>query len=169
MDQPIRRFARDDALTLRRLVLIVLTLGIAGVGFELILLEHMEDNWQWVPLVLLAIAFPASIWLILTPGSSIVRGFQILMGLFVLSGFIGQWLHISGNVEFELEMYPSRKGLELVWEALGGATPALAPGTMIMLGLLGLVACLRHPDLGSAGQIINKRRNHDVSREEQRR
>lgn len=150
MTRSAQRFPGDLAVTLRCLVLAILTLGILGTGFELILLDHMEDNWQWVPLVLLATAFPAAIWLLLSPGPVIVRGFQVLMGLFVLSGFTGQWLHFSGNMEFELEMYPSREGLELVWEALGGAYPSLAPGTMILLGLLGMAVCLRHPALDSS-------------------
>ncbi len=150
MVQQSQGIPRDDAVTLRRLVLVVLTIGIVGVGLELILLEHMEDNWQWVPIVLLAAALPVSIWLILSPGFANVRAYQVLMGLFVLSGFTGQWLHYQGNVEFELEMYPSREGLELIWEALGGAYPSLAPGTMTLIGLLGMVACLRHPALKSS-------------------
>ena len=150
MAKSAQRFPGDLTVTLRRIVLAILTLGILGTGFELVLLEHTEDNWQWVPLLLLAAAFPTAIWLLLSPGPVIVRGFQVLMGLFVLSGFVGQWLHFSGNMEFELEMYPSREGLELVWEALGGAYPALAPGTMTLLGLLGLVACLRHPALDTS-------------------
>ena len=149
MDNPPHGTPRDDAATLRRLVLIVLPIGIVGGGLELVLLDHREDNWQWAPIVLLAAGLPVSIWLILSPGFAIIRAYQVLMGLFVLSGFVGQWLHYQGNVEFELEMYPSREGLELVWEALGGAYPALAPGTMTLLGLLGLVACLRHPALNS--------------------
>ena len=81
------------------------------------------------------------------------------MVLFVLSGFTGQWLHYQGNVEFELEMYPSRQGLELVWEALGGAYPSLAPGTMILFGLLGLAACIRHPALHSMPVTTNIQEN----------
>lgn len=149
MVQPPRGIPRDDAGTLRRLVLAVLTFGMVGVGFELVLLDHMEDPWQWAPIALLAAALPVSIWLILSPGVAVIRTYQAMMVLFVISGFVGQWLHYQGNVEFELEMYPSRQGLELVWEALGGAYPSLAPGTMTLFGLLGLVICLRHPALHS--------------------
>ncbi len=149
MEKPSHGLPRDHDSTLRRLVLIVLTGGIVGVGLELILLDHMEDNWQWAPIVLLAAALPVSIWLIRSPGFAAVRAYQAMMVLFILSGFTGQWLHYQGNMEFELEMYPSREGLELVWEALGGAYPSLAPGTMTLIGLLGLVACLRHPVLDS--------------------
>lgn len=154
MVQPPRGTPQDDAGMLRRLVLAVLTFGIVGVGFELVLLDHMEDPWQWSPIILLAAALPVSIWLILSPGFAVVRTYQAMMVLFVISGFVGQWLHYQGNVEFELEMYPSRQGLELVWEALGGAYPSLAPGTMTLFGLLGLVTCLRHPALHTNPESI---------------
>jgi hypothetical protein len=35
-------------------------------------------------------------------------------------------------------------------EALSGATPALAPGTMVQFGLLGLLYTYRHPRLDAA-------------------
>ena len=76
-----------------------------------------------------------------------MRAFQGVMILFVVSGFVGLLLHYQGNAEFELEMYPTLKGLDLFWEAVKGATPTLAPGTMIQLGLLGLVYTYRHPAL----------------------
>ena len=65
--------------------------------------------------------------------------------LFVLSGVVGLWLHYHGNVEFELEMYPGLAGFELFRESVTGATPTLAPGTMLELGLLGLLYTYRHP------------------------
>ena len=40
-------------------------------------------------------------------------------------------------------------GWELVLESLTGALPALAPGTMIYLGLLGWAATFRHPLLAN--------------------
>jgi hypothetical protein len=67
------------------------------------------------------------------------------MGLFVLSGGIGVVLHYQGNVAFELEMYPTLSGMELVSRTLTGATPVLAPGSMTLLGLVGLAATYRHP------------------------
>ena len=54
-------------------------------------------------------------------------------------------LHYQGNTAFELEMYPDMAGLELVQKTLTGATPVLAPGSMALLGLVGLAAVLRHP------------------------
>ncbi len=138
---------------LRRLMFVILMLGIAGTGAELVLLGHWEGFWQWAPLALFLTALPSAGWLFAAPSAASARAFQGLMVVFVASGLVGQWLHFKGNVEFELEMYPSRSGLELAWEALGGATPSLAPGTMSILGLLGLAACFRHPALKATGTV----------------
>jgi hypothetical protein len=69
------------------------------------------------------------------------------MVLFVVSGALGLLLHFKGNVTFELEMEPSVSGWPLIWAALRGATPALAPGTMVQLGLIGLAYTYHHPAL----------------------
>jgi hypothetical protein len=73
------------------------------------------------------------------------------MVLSLVSGVLGAWLHYRGNVEFELEMEPALRGLTLFWRAMRGATPALAPGTMIQLGLVGLAYTFRHPALAPRG------------------
>lgn len=130
---------------LRAGVLFIFALGAVGTGAELVLLEHTEDVWQWSPLVLLAASAPVLLWLVILGGRASVRTFQAIMALFVVSGFLGLMLHYRGNVEFEIEMYPTLSGAKLFWEALKGATPALAPGTMLQLGLLGLAFTYNHP------------------------
>lgn len=72
---------------------------------------------------------------------------RVVMIGFVVTGVAGLVLHYRGNAEFELERVPTRAELELVWEALRGATPALAPGSMILLGLMGMLFCYQHPVL----------------------
>ena len=110
----------------------ILLMGLLGTGVELLLLEHTEGFWQWVPLLLIAIGLIVLSWGLLYPGRRNIRLLQGTMILFVLSGLVGLVLHYQGNAEFELEMYPSLKGLELFWEAIRGATPTLAPGTMLL-------------------------------------
>jgi len=128
-------------------LLAVFVLGVVGLLGELVLLEHTEDVWQWTPLILLAASLPLLAWHGLTTAAVALRIFRGLMLLFVVVGAAGLLLHYRGNLEFELEMHPGAGGFALVWEALKGATPALAPGTMIQFGLLGLLYCYRHPRL----------------------
>lgn len=133
-----------ETTTIRRLVIALFVFGAVGTGAELILLEHTEDIWQWTPIVLLGVSVPlaGSLWFM--SARWLRRSFRGIMVLFVASGALGLYQHYRGNVEFELEMYPSMSGFELVWEALKGATPSLAPGTMILLGMLGLIYTFRH-------------------------
>jgi hypothetical protein len=146
--------AAPEAATLARLrrgLLALLALGVLGTIAELCLLEHWED-WQRTPLVLLGAGVLALLLHALRPGKTSVRALQALSALFVAGGLVGIWLHYDGNVEFELEMYPTRKGLVLFWEAIRGATPALAPGALSLLGLVGLAATWGHPLLGSSSR-----------------
>ena len=137
----------DLAVVLRHLLLGIVVLGAVGLEVELLLLEHYESAWQFTPLVLLGVVLVSAALVWRRPSPSSVRFFQALMVLCVAAGAVGVFLHYSGNVEFELEREPLLRGLSLFWEAARGATPALAPGAMAQLGLLGLVYTYRHPAL----------------------
>lgn len=138
---------------LRGALLVILLAGMLGTGIELLLLPHTEGFWQLIPLVLLGAGFAALGWYGAARNAASLRAVQLLMLVFVLSGLTGLLLHYRGNLEFELEMHPSAAGWGLFWEAIRGATPTLAPGTMIQLGLVGLAYSFRHPALtGNVGR-----------------
>ncbi len=130
---------------LRRGVLAILLFGSIGVLIELLLIGHTEDWWQILPLALLGgvIVVATAAWF--ASSGAVLLTLRVLMWACVLSGATGQWLHYSGNAEFEREMYPNIAGVELLRESMSGATPVLAPGTMTVIGLLGLVFSWRHP------------------------
>jgi hypothetical protein len=132
--------APERLAALRRFLLLTLMAGIAGMGLELLFIGHAEDRLQLVPLVLLPAGLVALAWHTVRPTQTSARGVRLLMALFVASGLLGVGLHYRGNHEFELEMYPAMAGIELVRETLTGATPVLAPGSMALLGLVGLAA-----------------------------
>lgn len=137
----------DDPGLLRRLLLALMLVGMLGLAAELLLLEHYEDALQWVPLVSLALGLALTLVVWMRPGPAALRAFRVLMAAYVAAGALGVYLHLRGNVEFERESNAALTGLPLLWEALRGATPALAPGAMAQLGLLGLVLAWRHPAL----------------------
>ena len=130
---------------MRRFLLGVLTVGVIGIAAELLLIGHFDDPFQFVPLVLLGCAMPVLLWLAVAPTGAAVVIVRLVMALFVASGGIGVALHYRGNEIFELEMYPELAGRELIVGTLTGATPVLAPGSMSLLGLLGLAVVHRHP------------------------
>ncbi|HVE80040.1 MAG TPA: hypothetical protein VNA89_14335 [Gemmatimonadaceae bacterium] len=130
---------------MRRLLLALVLFTNVGLIVELALLEHTESATQWIPFAVLAAGLAASAAVALRPGPGTLRAFQSVMASFVVAGALGLYLHFRGNVEFELETDPAAHGLGLVWRALTGATPTLAPGAMTQLGLLGLTFAWRHP------------------------
>lgn len=136
--------------TLRRLILFLLLFGLLGTTGELVLIEHFEDWRQKLPLVAMALGCVVATMALLRPSRRTLRVLQSTMVVFVAAGLLGLYYHYTGNAEFELEMRPSMEGFELVWESLKGATPALAPGTLVQFGLLGLLHTFKHPLLEAA-------------------
>jgi hypothetical protein len=130
----------------RGLLMAVLALGLAGTWIELLLLAHYEEPWQLVPLVLIALAMAALAWFVMRPGAASVRTLQIVMALCIVSGAAGTMLHMRGAAEFQLEVDPSLPRWQLFTKVMRAQSPpVLAPGVMIQLGLVGLVALYRHP------------------------
>jgi hypothetical protein len=118
-----------------------------GMSLELILLEHYDDLWQWTPFALFGASTFVLLWYGFTRRALAIRAFRIVMVAFIAGGALGVYLHYDSNAMFELEMSPEVLGWALFREAIFGATPALAPGVMVQLGLLGLAFTIRHPSL----------------------
>jgi hypothetical protein len=133
-------------VVIRRVLLAILLIGMAGTTIELLLLKHVEEATQLIPLVLLGVAFVSVLWHASRPSGWSLMVLQILMVLFVASGLVGVVLHYQANVEFQLEMDKSLAGMPLFWKAIAAkAPPALAPGSMSQLGLIGLAYSYRYP------------------------
>lgn len=141
----------DSVSLLRRGILALLAFGCVGLLGELVLLEHYEDAPQWIPLGLLTVTAVTILWHWLQGRRSSLRALQVVSLLLVLAGAAGVFFHLEGNIEFERELNPGSGGLDFWMEVLRGATPTLAPGTLIQFGLLGLLYGYRHPALTSQG------------------
>ena len=151
----------DDAVTLggiRRLLLAILLIGMVGTAVELLLLEHDEDATQLIPLILIAAGTVAVLWNAAGRARVSVVAVQVVMALFVVSGFLGVYFHYAANVEFQREMDPALSGSALWWKVLRAkAPPALAPGTMIQLGLIGLAYAYRQPAVSLRNSLEENR------------
>jgi len=133
----------------RRILLAILLIGVIGISAELLLLNHIEDASQWIPLALCGAAVLASAVVAIAPTTATIRLFQLVMLLLIISGAVGIYLHYGATTEFQLEMDPTLKGFALFKKAIvAKAPPALAPGAMTQLGLIGLAYTFRHPALG---------------------
>ena len=138
--------------TLRRLLAAILWFGLIGTTTDLLLIGHDEDAWQLIPLVVIALAAVTLLGLSASGrmparAALLIRLFQAAMLLLIVSGGAGMVLHYQANMEFKLEMDPSLSGFALFWSVVRAkAPPALAPATLVLLGLLGLAAAFRRRD-----------------------
>jgi hypothetical protein len=141
----------DDVGTvsmIRAMLLMIFILGSVGSAAELLLLNHFESLLQWIPLLLILVSFVVLGWHAVRRTPASTRAIQGTMIAFIAAGFAGFYFHYQGSAEFKLESNPSLAGWRLFWEAIRGkAPPALAPGVMIQLGLIGLAYTYRHPAL----------------------
>jgi len=135
---------------LRRLLLGLLTFGLVGTATDLLLISHDENAWQVIPLAMIGLALAATALLALTRHgrtAMTVRLFRAVMVLVMVTGGMGAVLHYRANMEFKLEMDPSLSGLALFSSVVRAkAPPAMAPATLVLLGLLGLAATYRRLD-----------------------
>lgn len=134
---------------MRPLLLTILAFSMVGTGTELVLLEHTESRSQLIPLVLLLLGVIMVAVVALKPNRRTLLALRALMAAFIAAGLTGLYFHYSGNVEFELEMDAQLRGWKLIWDAARGATPTLAPGAMVQMGLLGFAFTFRHPLLAT--------------------
>jgi hypothetical protein len=140
----------ETLAAIRRLLLGALAVGVLGTIGELVLLRHIDKPAQWIPLVFLGAAVPILIWHVASPSAASVRVLQGLMVAFAVLGVVGVGLHYDGNVEFERELHPDERGWEFIRKTVAGATPVLAPGSMVLLSLVGLAHTYHHPSRGAS-------------------
>lgn len=117
-----------------------LLLGLVGTEVELLLLEHYEDAWQLVPLVLIGMGLASVLWHTMSPRLATARSLQATMVAFLVAGGAGVYLHGRGAAEFQREIDPAQNRWTMAWKVMRAkAPPLLAPGLMVQLGLLGLL------------------------------
>lgn len=126
---------------LRQAIIVAFFFMMIGTVTELYLLDHYEGMLQLIPLLCIGTSLLVVAILFFKRTLFVRRIFQLLMILTALSGVYGALLHLRANYEFEQEMKPTLTGWELFTESLSGALPTLAPGSMIVLALIGY-SCL---------------------------
>ncbi len=143
--------AKPTVAILRGAILAILVIVLAGTEAELFLLKHVEDNWQLVPVVIIPFTALVLIWHGFSKGTAALRTLQVLMFASLLAGGIGVVQHYRANLIDSAESDPSLSGKALYIKATAGSIPALAPGTMVQIALLGLAFAFRHPRFRTNG------------------
>lgn len=110
-----------------------------GTAIELYLLDHYEDFWQIIPLVIFFLSVIVFALLHFFRKTALRSLFVILLVLSALSGLLGLYFHLNANLEFESELHPTQTFADNLLAAFSGALPALAPASMIVFALIGYI------------------------------
>lgn len=106
-----------------------------GMLADLLLIEHFESFWQFVPVIFLSVT-GIGYFLVKTGTAKLL--FRIWMYIGMVSGVIGIFMHVKNNWEFAIELRSNLKGWDLITEVATGAIPVISPGFLIPIAMLGL-------------------------------
>jgi peptidoglycan/LPS O-acetylase OafA/YrhL len=130
---------------LRRFLLALSAVLLAGAVTELWLVEHTEDPVQLTPFVLCGLGAAVAVVALLRPNRASLWALRAVMLLVAAGSLLGVYLHVEGNFALESELNPGMAGAQLLLGALGGANPLLAPGVLAVAAVLALAATYQHP------------------------
>ena len=114
---------------------LIFLIMIFGMLADLLLIEHFESFWQFVPVVFLAVSGIGYFLILKGTGLSL---FRVWMYVGMLAGVVGIYMHVRNNWEFAIELRSNLKGWELITEVATGAIPVISPGFLIPIAMLGL-------------------------------
>lgn len=151
---------------LRRFLLALSIVLLAGAVAELWLVEHTQDRLQLLPFVLCGLGAAAAVFALLRPARASLWALRATMLLVVAGSLLGVYLHVESNFELERELNPDMATGRLLLGALGGANPLLAPGLLAVAALLALAATYQHPALAAVagrGKTVPFGKGEDVT------
>ena len=124
--------------TLKTTVLTFLIVAF-GLLLDLYFIQHYENFLQLLPilgiwslLIIFAIRIRLSNKFITT-----LMIYSII--LIALIGLLGVFFHLKANFEFEKEIYVNETTINLLINSFSGALPVFAPGSLLILSLLGML------------------------------
>jgi hypothetical protein len=123
----------------------IVLFGLVGLIIELVFLKHTDGSLELLPIWLMVGALAVVIWDGIRRSAASRGMVALVMAAFVVTGLAGVILHYRANVGYEQDSNPGEGKNEVYKKAVMGATPTLAPGAMVELGLVGLLFALLQP------------------------
>ena len=145
-----------EASALRRSVILVAAIAIAGLAAELVIERHWGTPVRFLPWIAL-VALAWCVWrLWREPTARELRAARVIATASSVAAFVGIALHVNENYKAG----PLDEHYSLIWESMSeldrwwaafnkslGPAPTFAPAALILVSLLVIVATQRHPAL----------------------
>lgn len=163
MSLSARLDALDTATLLRRGLIVLAVLGIAGASIELTFTEHWTTLGMAMAWAAVALSGVAALILAIASSARVVRSRRAILTARWLSvaglvlAVVGVLLHVWANLQAGPAdptlgaTWATIPPLEQLWDAVTGTVgkaPSLAPGALAETSLILLLATVRHPFLG---------------------
>jgi hypothetical protein len=149
---------QDTPTLLRRGVLVLAWLGLAGTTTELIFLRHWASATQLIAWPFVAVLGVAAVLVSARPTARSIVIVRWLAVAVVVASVVGVGLHIVENLDAGpldrdyASIWASMSVFDQWWAAITGGVgpaPVLAPGALAEISLALLLATVRHPALGT--------------------
>lgn len=124
-----------------------------GTVVELALANHLQEPIQVVPFVLCTLAFLTILAVLYKPQISTIWAMRVVMGALIVGSLVGMYEHLQSNWEVVVETKPNLATAQMLWTAVRGAAPLLAPGILVLVALLAVAATYYHPALAQRQSI----------------
>ena len=144
-----------ESSLIRKGLLFLVTLGVAGTATELIFLHHWKESLQLIAFASLG-ALALALALVVFGGPSAIRIGRWLALAVLVTGVIGVAIHVNVNLQEASEpenwgdAWATLSPIQQLWEATTGGTgdiPSLAPASLAQTALALLLATIHHPRL----------------------
>jgi len=145
---------RGTAGLLRRALLALAGIALAGTAAELVITRHWEDPTQVIPFAIIALAAVGLALIATARRARPVRVAQALCVVVLAASVFGVWEHVEGNEhagaldQRTADTWETTPALQRWWLAASGGvgpSPPLAPGVLAQAALMLLAATLHHP------------------------
>ena len=148
----------SESVLFRLRVFLLALAGFMCVGtiVELALTKHWESPTQVLPFVLSGLSLVVITVVLLRPGRGSLRLLRWVLGIALVGSLFGVFEHIEHNLEFALEIRPNAVAADVIWEAVAGANPLLAPGILAFTAIIALAATYYHPMLQGDSGLVNR-------------
>ena len=150
----IRPGPADTGPALRRAVLALAGLSIAGIAIELVIERHWGAAARYIPWIALLISGAALVRLARRPSAGTVRAVRLVAIAVLCMAAVGIALHINENYSAG----PLDQRYSAIWESMSepdrwwaaftksvGPAPTFAPAALAEVALLLLIGTIGHP------------------------
>ena len=164
----------DPAALLRRCLIVLAVLGIAGTGVELAMIRHWGTVLQTIPWVVLVALTITTLALVRARSATAVVGVRIVAITTVAASLFGMIEHVKANFDagpLDAVYGPRWDAMSMSskwWDAFVkrvGPSPTLAPGVLAQIGLCLLFATMQHPVLRSTVMLRRRGRSEPLRNE----